>query len=213
MKIKLMQSTPPKVCPYAIRTCHNSHHLSSKDKDRDLVDKVGNKMNHASVLEHIVLTYEIKGISRACLMELTRHRMASYSVKSTRYTLRQELSREKPENFTYIEGIYYIPEDVLNKYCVLTGEPTIDNAIRHNLGSLYHVLVNNPHIKNDTLKYMLGEAFKTELVMTINMRSLQNLIKLRTSKSALKEIRELAQNLYATCPDHYKYLLNSYISK
>jgi thymidylate synthase (FAD) len=42
---------------------------------------------HHSVLEHSVITFYIKGISRAVLQELARHRIASYSVKSTRYTL------------------------------------------------------------------------------------------------------------------------------
>ena len=44
---------------------------------------------HHSVLEHSIITFFIKGISRAVLQELVRHRIASYSVKSTRYTLDQ----------------------------------------------------------------------------------------------------------------------------
>ena len=32
------------------------------------------KAGHESILEHITLTYSVKGISRACLQELARHR-------------------------------------------------------------------------------------------------------------------------------------------
>ena len=50
---------------------------------------------HESVLEHINLTYSIKGISRALLQELARHRHISLSVESTRHTLKKILDGEK----------------------------------------------------------------------------------------------------------------------
>jgi len=65
-------------------------------KDKELIHRVGNKMKHASTLEHLVYTFYIQGISRACLQELARHRIASLSVKSTRYTTSRELKFEKP---------------------------------------------------------------------------------------------------------------------
>lgn len=40
---------------------------------------------HMSVFEHATATLQIEGISRACLAQLTRHRIASYSVMSQRY--------------------------------------------------------------------------------------------------------------------------------
>ena len=55
-------------------------------KDRELIDRVGNKHKHSSTLEHLVYTFDIEGVSRALLQELARHRMASLSVKSTRCT-------------------------------------------------------------------------------------------------------------------------------
>jgi len=64
-------------------------------KDLALLDRVGNQFKHASVLEHISFNFYIKGISRCCLQELARHRMASLSVKSTRYTLNKELKHEE----------------------------------------------------------------------------------------------------------------------
>jgi len=62
-------------------------------------------------------------------------------------------------------------------------------------------------MSNDKAKYMLPEAYKTSLVWTINLRSLQNFLRLRTNKAALPEIRELAYGIYKKIPKEHKYLL------
>ena len=104
MKIKLLHYTPLEVCSHAIRTCRNSFDKSDcgGKKDKELICRVGNKLKHSSTLEHLVYTFYIQGISRACLQELSRHRIASLSVKSTRYTLK-ELKEE--EAFTQEDTI------------------------------------------------------------------------------------------------------------
>ena len=105
MKVTLLHNTPLWVCARAIRTCWDSHdksdtkiYTNEKDKiyggscgekDKELIERVGNKNKHSSTLEHLSYSFEIDGISRACLQELARHRMASYSVKSSRYTLKE----------------------------------------------------------------------------------------------------------------------------
>ena len=45
---------------------------------------------HESVVEHVSYTFRIRGISRACLAQLTRHRIASFSVRSQRYTNQED---------------------------------------------------------------------------------------------------------------------------
>ncbi len=86
MDITLMHHTPLDICSFAIRTCWQSFKNSDGggDRDRELIERVGNKYKHSSTLEHLVYTFYIKGISRALLQELSRHRVASLSVKSTR---------------------------------------------------------------------------------------------------------------------------------
>lgn len=56
-------------------------------EDSDLLKQLSFVAFHNSVLEHNVMTFIIKGTSRGVLQELVRHRIASYSVRSTRYTL------------------------------------------------------------------------------------------------------------------------------
>jgi len=50
------------------------------------------------------------------------------------------------------------------------------------------------------------DAYKTELTWTINARSLQNFLRLRTAPSAMWEIRRLAYALYEALPEDHKYL-------
>jgi len=87
---------------------------------------------------------------------------------------------------------------------VLTGDDLTDFQSIVTLEMLRLNVVSGT--SNDICKYNLGESYKTSLVWTINARSLQNFLYLRTDKAALWEIRELANNLYVALPDEHKYL-------
>ncbi|WP_442764472.1 FAD-dependent thymidylate synthase [Sulfurospirillum cavolei] len=199
MKITLNHHTPLLICADAIRTCWQSFDKSDNggEKDKELIDRVGNKFKHASTLEHLVYNFYIEEISRALLQELARHRMASLSVKSTRYTLK-ELKNE--EIFTCKDF------ERAEKYLVLTGIDMVDEMSVKALENLRLVLKEG--ISNDKAKYCLPESYKTELTWTINARSLQNFLTLRSDKSALWEIQNLAHALYESLPEDHKYLFN-----
>lgn len=196
MKITLLHNTPLNICAHAIRTCWQSFDKSDDggEKDLALIDRVGNKFKHASTLEHITYNFYIQGISRALLQELARHRIASLSVKSTRYTLKE---------LKECDIIDY------EKFLVLTGNEIVDNASKTALDNLQNVLKDG--ISNDIAKYCLPESYKTELTWTINARSLQNFLHLRSSKDALWEIRNLANAVYETLPEEHKYLFEDHI--
>ncbi|RDU72696.1 FAD-dependent thymidylate synthase [Helicobacter aurati] len=196
--IKLLHYTPLNVCVGGVRTCWDSFDKASNKADLELIDRVGNKFKHKSVLEHLSYSFEIKGISRACLIELTRHRMASYSVKSTRYTLK-ELRQQ--DSFLPIDSVNF---ERASKWVVFTQDNETNNAIIHSLEKLRELLVNGK--ANDVAKYALPEAYRTNLYFTINARSLQNFFELRTDKRALFEIRKLALAIYSNLPHSHKYL-------
>ncbi len=199
MKITLLQHTSLQTTAHAIRTCWQSFDKSDDGgkKDRELIDRVGNRYKHSSTLEHLFYTFYIDGISRATLQELSRHRIASLSVKSTRYTIK-ELKDEKPfEKF----------DDRAGKYCVKTGEPMVDDMSLKALENLRVVLKSG--ISNDKAKFCMPESYKTELTWSINARSLQNFLNLRTDKAALWEIRELAFLIYENIPGEHKFLFEN----
>ena len=229
MKIELLQNTSLEVCAHAIRTCWQSFDNSDSsdgtagENDKALIDRVGNKFKHASTLEHLSYTFYVSGISRALLQELARHRMASLSVKSTRYTL-----KELKEENTFSNGMSAVElmekygkndkEEVYNdihmkrasKYLVWTDEVAVDYCSIVALENLRLMLVNG--ISNDKAKYCLPESYKSELTWSINARSLQNFISLRSGKSALWEIQDMARKVYDALPSEHKYLFDNSIS-
>jgi thymidylate synthase (FAD) len=215
MKVTLDHHTPLNICSSAIRQCWQSQGKSDNGgpADRDLIDRIGNKYKHASTLEHLSYNFTISGVSRALLQELARHRMASPSVQSTRYTLAQDLKHEAPfldcstlqDTMDQLE--WHTPDayERASKYLVFTGELPVDIASIQALDNLRE-LVSTTSIANDKLKYCLPESFKLTLAWTINARSLQNFLSLRSSKAALWEIRDLAQAIFDSLPEDHKYL-------
>jgi thymidylate synthase (FAD) len=209
MNIKLLHNTPLVVTSTAIRKCWASEDKSDNGGDIDLalIDRVGNKNKHSSTLEHIHYSFEITGISRGLLQELARHRIASYSVQSSRYTLAKQLKQEKSFIVTDNKDITIYDLPRADKYIVRPLHATkYDKVWQAQVRQLEELrkLVVETNEANDILKYLLPESFKTSLVITINMRSLQNLLSLRLNKSALWEFRLLCLHIIKALPaDHY----------
>lgn len=182
MKVQLLNKPDISIIIEATRTCYDSMSKSDNlgDKDLALLKKIIDS-KHESVLEHMVFTFKITDISRACLQELARHRIASYSVKSTRYTLKE--LRDTPDN-------------ELEKFLIDDIESIVKSSAIDSLKKIKMMLnMSNPDM--DKIKYALPECYKTELVWTINLRSLRNFLKLRLSLKAHQEIRKLATIIYS----------------
>lgn len=90
------------------------------------------------------------------------------------------------------------------KYIYLTGNNDIDDITIAQLEMLRQKVASG--IANDKVKPFIPEAYKTSLVMTINARSLQNFLELRSSNHALWEIQELAKAIYNSIPEEHKFL-------
>lgn len=169
-------------------------------KDLALIDRVGNQYHHSSILEHIAFNFFIDGISRACLQELARHRIASLSVKSTRYTLKELKSEEPFTEYTDINDQEYLPtgRERAEKYLVMTTDERVNRYSILALDNLRDLVATG--MSNDLSKYAIPEAYRTQLTWSINLRSLQNFLSLRTDKKALPEIQHLAHLIYAQLP-------------
>lgn len=204
MTVKLLHHTPLEVADIAICKCYGNEPHSDSEKVKARINRVANVSKHASTIEHISYSLDINGISRSCLIELSRHRIASYTVKSSRYTL-QELKKEQPFDIVRIanDGVK------ASKYIVLTGDEDVDNMSILALENVRRMVQEGK--PNDVSKYCMPECFKTSLVMTINARSLQNFLELRSSKHALWEIQLLAKAMYEAIPDEHKFLYDNII--
>ena len=186
MNVKLLHHTPIEIVVKAIRTCWQSFDKSDNGgpKDMELIDRIANKHKHGSTIEHLVYTFEIT-LSRACLQEWARHRISSFSVKSSRYTLKELDDAKDSELMNFL-----VPIDA-----------EVNNA---NVAQLRKV--RDSKSSNDIRKYMLPEAYKTSMIWTVNARSLQNFLTLRRSPAALNEIRVLANEVLIALPEQHRFL-------
>jgi len=229
MKVTLLHHTPLWVADKAIGKCWDKstpdelcidaetgdysyiyNPLTDEDEIRivpgcntERIERVANKRKHSSTIEHLTYNFDIDGVSRALLQELARHRMASLSVKSTRYTLKEL------KEISLLNRYQEFDRDVMSKFVVFTSDTKVNTAIARSLIDLQECLQDG--ISNDIAKYCLPEAYKTSLIWTINARSLQNFLSLRTDKSALWEIRELAQRVFEALPEDHKFLFKEFV--
>jgi thymidylate synthase (FAD) len=204
MKVELLHYTPLSVSDQAIGQCWDAGCYTG-DKMIQRMDRVANKDKHKSTIEHLYYNFQITDVSRALLQELARHRIASFSVKSSRYTIK-ELKTEDSFDCFDLEDF-----ERSKKYIYHTGTSTVDNMSIRALEGL-RILIKNG-ISNDVAKYAMPECYLTSLVFSINARSLQNLIFLRSSKAALDEIQLLAHGLYNELPEDHKFLFKEMIKE
>lgn len=223
IEVELLHATPLSVAVGAIRQCYesgeNSDSITSNypdnpvwdlgEKDKALVQRII-QSGHTSTLEHVSFNFIIKGISRLNLQELARHRMASLSVKSTRYTLKELKEADSFIDFGVPTPTYYWSD--AEKYINLIGVDVIDRASILALENLRELVASGDHA-NDNTKYALPECYRLDLYWTINARSLRNFLSLRHNMKAHFEIRELAQKIWAQIPTQYRFMFEDCVMK
>jgi thymidylate synthase (FAD) len=158
-------------------------------KDKELINRVGNKFKHKSTLRHVHYTFDCNDVSTKTLLALTRHCIGKeISVQSTRYTTakrKDELSYthlSKPERNEKLDRIMSI----------------VHEAIDEGWG-------------NDDLSMLLPQAYNYSFVMTMNIESLQWFLQLRTKKDAHWDIQALAHALAKQIPEEHRYLFEDFI--
>lgn len=138
---------------------------------------------HTSVLEHFVFTFYIEGISRACLAQLTRHRLASFTVQSQRYV---------KINIDQMKGLVVPPSIVAAGLSQQFKEKMIDDV------NFYLELIKKG-IPPEDARYATPQACPTKLYVTMNARELLHFFSLRTCNRAQWEIRRLADQMLVIC--------------
>jgi thymidylate synthase (FAD) len=180
MKVSLLNKPTLKYTDVAIGECYNKGPYCDTDKMIKRIDKVALQNKHSSVLEFTNFVFEITASTKV-LLEMTRHRMASYACKSSRYTLNKgEIVFE------------------------LTGNSTVDTYLAELKGVIQ--ALSNRGISNDIVSLMLPQAYQYVWVVQFNARSLQNFLDLRRDKAAHFHIREVADEMYKQIPDDMKFI-------
>lgn len=208
INVKLLQYTPEpeKVVSAAAKLCYSSSGVENilegltEEKTEKFLAMLMD-IGHESPVEHVSFTFGIEGVSRSLLAQITRHRIASYSVKSQRYV--------KEGQFEYI-----MPPEIENipKAKELYIQAMEDDQRSYN--ELYEILFkkhydrmteegkNEKEAKKaaekqaiEDARFVLPNACETKMVVTMNARSLMNFFRHRCCMRAQWEIRELSQKM------------------
>lgn len=160
------------------RVCYKSEGNITANSANNFISRII-KSGHESVIEHEKITVRIicdRGVSH----EIVRHRIASYSQESTRYC---NYAEEKFGNeLTFIKPIFW--SDSSEQYKI--WYETMLNIEKQYLSL---ISMKTPPEQARTI---LPNSLKTEIIVTMNLREWRHFFKLRTSKSAHPQMREIS---------------------
>ncbi len=206
--VKLIQYTgePEKVISAAAKLCYSNAGVDDilDGLDRDGIERFLNllmDMGHESPVEHASFTFAIEGVSRSLLAQITRHRIASFSVKSQRYV------REGQFSFIVPPEIEAVPEAKARfLQSMQEDQQAYDELVEILIQKHYQSCLAEgmPEKKAkasaekkaiEDARFVLPNACETKMVMTMNARSLMNFFRLRCCNRAQWEIRDLAEKM------------------
>lgn len=208
MKVELIAYTPDadKIVASAAKLCYSKSDIPTlmdgltPERTASFLDLLSD-LGHESPVEHASFTFGIEGVSRALLAQITRHRIASYSVQSQRYVSKLDFDYITPPE------IADIPE----------AKAEFERAMREDAEhyeNLRRMLTEKHKAKfmaegkdeksatkaaeklaNEDARFVLPNACDTKIIMTMNVRSLYNFFNLRCCNRAQWEIRALATEM------------------
>lgn len=158
------------LCGMAAATC-----TGAKDHGKAL--EAALKSGHESVLEHAAFTFRVEGVSRALLAQMTRHRLASFSVKSQRYIDMRDMPSVVPASIMD-------DPDLMDEYTDLLED----------IKGFYRRAVEKGVPKEDA-RYITPQAAMTDFIVTMNARELRHFFRVRCCRRAQWEIRALADEM------------------
>lgn len=208
LRVRLLQHTyrPEELVAAAARLCYSSSGIDEIMEGLGAENAAGfitmlTEVGHESPVEHVSFTFGIEGVSRSLLAQITRHRIASYSVKSQRWVregqfeyiippeidaipeareIFLEAMREDQKRYDALADLLYTRHlEVLKE----KGKPESEARREARTRAI------------EDARYVLPNACETKMVVTMNARSLYNFFRLRCCNRAQWEIRQLADEM------------------
>jgi thymidylate synthase (FAD) len=205
LKVTLLAHThlPEQIVASAAKLCYSPSSIDglmsglTSEKTESFLDMLS-EIGHESPIEHASFTFGIEGVSRSLLAQITRHRIASFSVQSQRYVSETEFEYVIPPEIDAIpearEVFLQAMEEDLNHY----NELVLILKEKHS-ASLRQEGVPEAQIERkaeksaiEDARFVLPNACVTKMIVTMNARSLHNFFAHRCCNRAQWEIRELA---------------------
>lgn len=212
MKVQLLAYTPEpeKVVAAAAKLCYSNAAIDdllaglTPEKSREFVEMLAT-MGHESPTEHVSFTFAIEGVSRALLAQITRHRIASYSVQSQRYVKLEHFTHVLPpeieadaearaafEEAMEAEGEHY------RKITRILKEKHLKTFLAQGMEEKAAARAAEKKAIEDA-RFVLPNACDTKMIVTMNARSLNNFFHHRCCNRAQWEIHELADRMLKLC--------------
>ena len=145
---------------------------------------------HLSPIEHAVFSFGVEGVSRSLLAQLTRHRLASFSVQSQRYVGKSSAHS--------LDGVfaYIVPPRIQALGAAHVAR--FDEQMRQ-IQAWYdewnQLLGDKGEASQEDARFVLPNAAETKLILTMNARELRYFFRLRCCNRAQWEIRAMATEM------------------
>ena len=205
MKVKLLAYTPEpeKTVACAAKLCYAAADIDTvyegltEEKTASFLEML-NSIGHESPIEHASFTFGIEGVSRSLLAQITRHRIASFSVQSQRYVkeegfqfvlppeiealpeAKEEFLRAMEEDQEHYERLTALLKEKHQAAFLAAGETEKAAARKAEKKAI------------EDARFVLPNACATKMICTMNARSLLNFFTHRCCNRAQWEIRALA---------------------
>lgn len=193
--VKLIRYTPApeELIAMAGKLCYSAADLDDlgegvAEKDQTKYLSRLSEMGHYSTFEHASFTFGIEGVSRSLLAQITRHRIASFSVQSQRYVA----LGDDENGFDYVvpPRIAALGEEAEAEYHAQMAQMNAwYQAWRKRLGT--------GEASNEDARFVLPNAAATRMLVTMNARELLHFLSLRCCNRAQWEIRSVAWQMLA----------------
>ncbi len=199
IKPEVMVACGAKLC-YSNSAISNIKDGLTEEKTRTFLKMLG-ELGHESPFEHAYFTFGIEGVSRSLLAQLTRHRIASYSVKSQRYVREGQFDYVIPKMIESNEKTKQIFINEMQNDQKVYNE-LVDILKDEHMKTLLAKGIDEKRANNtaekmaiEDARYVLPNSCETKIVMSINARSLFNFFEKRCCERAQWEIRDLADEM------------------
>ena len=205
MNVTLLTHTPEpeRLAACAAKLCYASSDIDTlmdgltDEKVAGFLD-VLTQLGHESPIEHISFTFGIEGVSRSLLAQITRHRIASYSVQSQRYVREGAFEFVVPPEIAaapaaldlYLE-IMRRDQEAYDKISAILKDKHTKELMESGKSEKAALRVAEKLAIEDA-RFVLPNACHTKMIVTMNARSLYNFFAHRCCERAQWEIRALA---------------------
>ena len=167
-----------------IRNCYKSEDKIEPGSAEKMIQKII-ELKHEAMLEHFAITVRLI-TDIGVYKDLTRHRIASFAIESTRYC-------------NYSKGKFGSEITVMEPPELIPGTEAYQTWFKcmQDIETAYNTLAAQGY-KADVCRMLLPHSTRASVIMTANLREWRHIFKLRTAKAAHPTVQRVMKKLLAS---------------